>query len=147
MNTSKSARVKAGPGDLVLHQSTIFGHLGVTAAWRIRAVSFKAFIREVVSPLERENGEPLKCLDIGAGNGWLSNQLALRGHKTAAVDLITNDWDGLGVYVNYSSSYLPVQAEFDTCPFLIINAILLYITHPFITLLTFRRHSKKPCGL
>ncbi len=89
----------------------------MAAAWRIRAVSFKAFVREVLAPLEYENGEPLKCLDLGAGNGWLSNQLALRGHKSAAVDLLTNDWDGLGVYVSYSTSFLPVQAEFDRLPF------------------------------
>ena len=88
----------------------------MTEAWRIRAVSFKAFIREVLAPLEHGNGEPLKCLDLGAGSGWLSNQLALRGHKACAVDLIMNDWDGLGVYVNYSSSFLPVQAEFDNLP-------------------------------
>jgi len=89
----------------------------MTAAWRIRAVSFKAFIKRVLAPLEYEYREPLKCLDLGAGNCWLSNQLALRGHKAAAVDLITNDWDGLGVYVNYSTSFLPVQAEFDHLPF------------------------------
>jgi len=89
----------------------------MASAWRIRAVSFKAFVREVLAPMEHENREPLKCLDLGAGNCWLSNQLARRGHKAAAVDLITNDWDGLGVNVNYTMSFLTVQAEFDHLPF------------------------------
>jgi len=85
--------------------------------WRIRAASFKAFVRDVLAPLEYEHREPIKCLDLGAGNSWLSNQLAHRGHLVAAVDLITNDWDGLGVYVNYTTSFLRVQTEFDQLPF------------------------------
>jgi SAM-dependent methyltransferase len=85
--------------------------------WRIRATSFKVFTERVLQPLETEIGSPLKCLDMGAGTGWLSNRLVLRGHQAAAIDLLTNDWDGLGAHNYYQVPILPVQAEFDRLPF------------------------------
>ena len=84
--------------------------------WHIRAASFDAFIKQVIVPLEK-NKMPLRILDMGAGNGWLSNRLASRGHSVAAVDLTINDFDGLGCYRFYDSTFLPVQAEFDYLPF------------------------------
>ena len=109
--------------------------------WRIRATSFRIFLKKVLQPLERSIGKPLKCLDMGAGNAWLSNQLAQRGHLVAAIDLLTNDWDGLGAYLHYESTILPVQAEFDRLPFeiqqcdlVIFNASLHYSTDYMKTL-------------
>jgi ubiquinone/menaquinone biosynthesis C-methylase UbiE len=100
--------------------------------WRIRAVSFNAFIKQVVIPFEK-NKRPLQILDLGAGNGWLSNQLASRGYDVAAVDLTINDFDGLGCHRFYNSTFLPMQAEFDYLPFadksvdiVIFNASLHY---------------------
>jgi ubiquinone/menaquinone biosynthesis C-methylase UbiE len=84
--------------------------------WRIRATSFNAFIKKVMIPIE-ENKKPLQILDLGAGNSWLSNHLASRGHVVAAVDLTINDFDGLGCHRFYKSTFMSVQAEFDYLPF------------------------------
>lgn len=101
----------------------------MTADWRIRAASFDAFLKTVIAPTK----EPLRILDLGAGNGWLSNRLAARRHSVAAVDLMTNDFDGLGCHPFYKTSFTPVQAEFDRLPFpesavdlVIFNASLHY---------------------
>jgi SAM-dependent methyltransferase len=84
--------------------------------WQIRAKSFETFLKYVIVPLEKR-ANPLSILDLGAGNGWLSNRLAARGHDIAAVDLTVNEFDGLGCYRHYKTTFLPVQAEFDHLPF------------------------------
>lgn len=85
--------------------------------WAIRSKSFEALLNQVVVPMERARNRPLNILDLGAGNCWLSNQLALRGHALAAVDLTTNAFDGLGTYCYYESGFVPVQSEFLHLPF------------------------------
>ncbi len=55
-------------------------------------------------------------LDLGAGNCWLANRLAERGHIVAAIDLATNPSDGLGAHRHYLTSFTPIQAEFDRLP-------------------------------
>lgn len=85
--------------------------------WRIRSTSFHTLIERVVSPLEARRTRPLRVLDLGAGNCWLSYRLAERGHRVAAVDLLTNAFDGLGAHVHYNVDFTPVQAEFDRLPF------------------------------
>ncbi|HKZ55306.1 MAG TPA: class I SAM-dependent methyltransferase [Anaerolineales bacterium] len=85
--------------------------------WEIRSRSYAAFERRLLEPLEQRLARPLLALDLGAGNGWLANRLAQRGHAVAAVDLLTNDLDGLGAYRHYSSEYTSVQAEFERLPF------------------------------
>lgn len=92
--------------------------------WRIRARSFETLIERVVVPLEAELDRPLKTLDLGAGNGWLSYRLAERGHIVAAVDLLTNAFDGLGAHVHYDVDFVPAQAEFDRLPFVADQADL-----------------------
>lgn len=101
--------------------------------WQIRARSFTMLVQQVVIPMEREAKRPLRILDLGAGNGWLSYQLARRGHHLAAVDLAVNPVDGLGAYVYYDVTFTPVQAEFDWLPFadgqadlVVFNASLHY---------------------
>lgn len=84
--------------------------------WRIRAKSFQALIKQVVIPMEGKRAAPLQVLDLGAGNGWLANRLALRGHHVAAIDLLTNSYDGLGAYRHYRASLSPIQAEFNALP-------------------------------
>ncbi len=108
--------------------------------WRIRAKSFEALLKHVMIPLEKESG-PLSILDLGAGNGWLSNRLALRGHDVAAVDLTVNDFDGLGCYRFYETKFMPIQAEFDYLPFpdksvelIMFNASLHYSINYKLTL-------------
>jgi SAM-dependent methyltransferase/uncharacterized protein YbaR (Trm112 family) len=104
-----------------------------TADWSIRARSFNTFTQKVLQPLERAQQQPLLILDLGAGNGWLSYRLAQRGHRVAAIDLLTNPQDGLGAHVHYDAAFTPVQAEFDRLPFdgaqfdlVIFNASLHY---------------------
>jgi SAM-dependent methyltransferase/uncharacterized protein YbaR (Trm112 family) len=88
-----------------------------TEEWAIRAASFDGLLRKVVIPLERASGRPLRILDLGSGLGWLAYRLTLRGHQVAAVDLLTNDFDGLGVHRHYERGFVPVQAEFERLPF------------------------------
>ncbi|MCX6081542.1 MAG: class I SAM-dependent methyltransferase [Chloroflexi bacterium] len=103
--------------------------------WQIRATSFDTMLQQVVMPLEA-NGRSLAILDLGAGNGWLSNHLAKRGHQVAAVDLLDNDFDGLACAQYFQTEFTPVQAEFDLLPFpnntadlVIFNASLHYSTN------------------
>ncbi|MGC1363391.1 MAG: class I SAM-dependent methyltransferase, partial [Silvibacterium sp.] len=89
--------------------------------WAIRARTFRAMEQSIVAPLAELNQRPLRILDLGAGNGWMSYRLALRGHLPVAVDLLTNDWDGLGAAAHYNTHTSPlfprVQADLDRLPF------------------------------
>jgi SAM-dependent methyltransferase len=85
------------------------------AEWRVRAISFRSLLRRVVEPLEATTGS-LSVADLGAGNGWLSRRLALEGHSVAAVDILTDDGDGLGARRFSEISFDAVQAEFDRLP-------------------------------
>jgi ubiquinone/menaquinone biosynthesis C-methylase UbiE len=106
------------------------GHHAVD--WKIRARSFKALntvLTQIQDPLERS----LKILDLGAGNGWLSNRLASQGDRVIAVDILVNEQDGLGAWKHYEHSFTPVQAEFNHLPVMdrfadaiIFNASLHY---------------------
>jgi len=89
--------------------------------WAIRARTFRAMEHSIVAPLAAFNQRPLRILDLGAGNGWMSYRLALRGHLPVAVDLLTNDRDGLGAAAHYNTHIHPlfprVQANLDRLPF------------------------------
>lgn len=85
--------------------------------WQIRARSYQALLEHVLPRLEDTNRGPLHILDLGAGNGWLSNRLSQSGHYLAAVDLTINDFDGLGAHIHYETSFTPVQADFAQLPF------------------------------
>lgn len=80
--------------------------------WRMRAASFRVFQRSV---LRRRTGAQ-RVLDLGAGNGWLSYRLAQLGCTVDAVDLLVNDWDGLGAHRHYDAPFRPIQASFDALP-------------------------------
>ncbi len=86
--------------------------------WRIRAVTYRHFLRWVLAPRERERHGGLRILDLGAGNGWLSARLTGRGHQVAAVDLDDDPRDGLGAVVHYGDQAPAesVQASFDHLP-------------------------------
>ncbi len=106
-----------------------------TGAWKIRAAGYQALVKQVITPQYRCKGLPLEILDLGAGNGWLSYQLAQQGHQVAAVDLQTNAFDGLGAHVHYDAGFDCVQAEFQHLPFadgqfdvVIFNAAIHYAT-------------------
>jgi HemK-related putative methylase len=113
----------------------------MTEDWRIRARSFRALLERVVQPMETRIARPMRILDVGAGNGWLANRLAGRGHLLAAVDLRVDARDGLGVYCHYDAEFTPVQAEYDRLPFasgqcdlVIFNASIHYSTDYVVTL-------------
>jgi SAM-dependent methyltransferase len=106
------------------------------ADWHIRTVSFKALLERVVKPLEARMQRQLVVLDLGAGNGWLSNRMAQRGHTVAAIDLLTNPTDGLGAHRHYRAIFTPIQAEFDRLPLaprqadlIVFNGSLHYSTN------------------
>ena len=89
--------------------------------WKIRSRSFLYTEGEILPALERQWKNPLTILDLGAGNGWLSYRLSLRGHFPIAVDLLTNELDGLGAASHYSEKLAKLfprfQAELDRLPF------------------------------
>lgn len=99
--------------------------------WQIRAQSYQTLVDNVVNPLVKEKKRPLTILDLGAGNGWLSNQLAQQGHQLATIDLTINMFDGLGTHHFYETSFLPVQAEFERLPFLPQQADLIIFNASF----------------
>jgi SAM-dependent methyltransferase len=128
--------------------------------WRIRAKSYVTFVTRVLEPLERFgpsetsnkhvsstlDDEPrsggrheaafrLRILDLGAGNGWLSNRLAERGHSVTAIDLSDDALDGLGAARHYQGRIGAVLGDFDHLPLAekgvdlaIFNASLHYST-------------------
>jgi ubiquinone/menaquinone biosynthesis C-methylase UbiE len=109
--------------------------------WRIRAKSFDCLMERVLP----EVSFGAKVLDIGAGNCWMSFRLALSGYRPFAVDLLTNDKDGLAAAVHYDNhlshpiprfqaemTYLPFQEEqFDA---IIFNASFHYSENYELTL-------------
>lgn len=104
--------------------------------WKIRAQSYRALLGSVILPHEKRAKRPLKVLDLGAGNCWLSYRMAQRGHLAAAVDLQTNVKDGLGAYIHYDVGFVTLQADFHHLPFaenqadlVIFNASFHYSTN------------------
>ena len=86
--------------------------------WHIRARSYDYLMKHV---LKLNNCGDGRILDLGAGNGWMSFRLALARYQPFAVDLLINDWDGLGAAVHYQK-HLPTlfprfQAEVSCLPF------------------------------
>ena len=96
--------------------------------WKIRARSFDYLMRHVLNRNLQLDGR--RILDLGAGNCWMSYRLALAGYRPFAVDLLTNDHDGLGAAEHFRK-HLPVmfprfQAELRTCHFRLSNSTRLY---------------------
>jgi SAM-dependent methyltransferase len=89
--------------------------------WSIRARTYRYIERKILPVLRNVACGPLAVLDLGAGNGWLSYQLARLGHCPVAVDLQCNAFDGLGAAAHYDLVLLKAfprfQAEFDRLPF------------------------------
>lgn len=88
------------------------------AQWSSVARTFD-FLMDCVLKPALPNGAVV--LDLGAGNCWLSYRLAQAEFRPCAVDLLTNECDGLGAAEHYRSS-LPrlfprYRAEFAHLPF------------------------------
>jgi SAM-dependent methyltransferase len=89
--------------------------------WAIRARTYKYIASELLPIIASGISGPLRVLDLGAGNGWLSYRLAGLGYQPVAVDLQTNSFDGLGAADHYQQS-LPMlfprfHADLDHLPF------------------------------
>ncbi len=89
--------------------------------WAMRGKSYRHFERKILPAFEQQSPHGLSVLDLGAGTGWLSYRLALRGHRPVAVDLLTDTEDGLGAARHYfaelEQEFPAFQAEFDRLPF------------------------------
>lgn len=85
-------------------------------AWAGRGHSYNGLLAQVIRPLAQQIQRPLRILDLGAGNGWLSHRLAEEGHVLTAVDLGVTVHDGLGAHVHYPTKFTCLQAEFDQLP-------------------------------
>jgi SAM-dependent methyltransferase len=89
--------------------------------WAIRARTFRYIERRILPQIGPRLNARLRILDLGAGNGWMSYRLARQGHSPVALDLITNEQDGLGAAEHYAT-HLPflfprIQAELENIPF------------------------------
>jgi SAM-dependent methyltransferase len=111
--------------------------------WKIRARSFDCLTKRVLNCNLQYNGG--RILDLGAGNCWMSYRLALANYCPFAVDLLTNDRDGIGAAEHFRK-HLPAmfprfQAELTRLPFrdeqfdaVIFNASFHYAEDPVATL-------------
>ena len=111
------------------------------ADWKIRARSFKVLVNNVLTRLQNPLERSLKIIDLGAGNGWLSNRLASQGDRVLAIDLLVNELDGLGAWKHYEHTFTPIQAEFNHLPVMdrfadavIFNASFHYSENYAVTL-------------
>jgi SAM-dependent methyltransferase len=114
--------------------------------WRIRACSYGCFERSILLPEARRAGRPLRVLDLGAGNGWMSHRMAMRGHDAVALDIFIDRLDGLSAIHHYKERVRGVAAEFDCLPFrdrafdlIVFNSSLHYSSDYRRTLLEARR--------
>ena len=87
--------------------------------WHIRGRSYDYLIKHLL--MKHSEAGLRRILDLGAGNCWMSFRLALAGYRPFAVDLLTNDNDGLGAAAHYQKR-LPelfprFQAEVARLPF------------------------------
>ena len=94
---------------------------GNSSQWKIRASTYEYLRRRVISEINPGLQNRLRILDIGAGNGWLSYRLAQMGMRPVAIDLLTNNMDGLGAAAHYDRyldpPFLRFQAESNRLPF------------------------------
>jgi SAM-dependent methyltransferase len=100
-----------------------------SAQWAIRARTYEYFEKRILSR------QPSDILDLGAGNCWMSHRLALLDHRPVALDIFTDERDGLRAARHYPARFPVVEAEFDQLPFaaarfdlVVFNASIHYST-------------------
>ena len=86
--------------------------------WRMRGRSWRYFETRILPRFERFFARPLRVLDLGAGNCWMSWKLAQRGHQPVALDIFTDERDGLRAsrYYTAQTPFPVIEAEFDRVP-------------------------------
>ena len=80
----------------------------------------------------------LEVLNYGSWNGWLSNQLVLKGHKVTAIAYFIDEYDGLGANRHFDTQWLSVQMDIENdldiiekkfdC--IILNRGVSFLEHP-----------------
>ncbi|HMD36051.1 MAG TPA: class I SAM-dependent methyltransferase [Vicinamibacterales bacterium] len=107
------------------------------AEWRIRRESYGHLLRRTLSTVP----EPIRILDLGAGNAWLSHRLAELGHHVVALDVLDDEADGLRAAKHYGIRFPAIQADYDALPFapqqfdlVVFNGSLHYAPDPASTL-------------
>ena len=105
--------------------------------WRLRRYDLAI----VLDRLRARSARSARVLDIGAWNGWLSHQLAGRGHDVTAVDYFVDEYDGLGARRCYSTRWRAVQLDLDDLTVLnesfdviILNRCVQFFTDPITQL-------------
>jgi SAM-dependent methyltransferase len=87
--------------------------------WKIRARSYDFLVSHLIQGSRELDGG--RILDIGAGNCWMSHRLAKAGYRPVALDLLVNDYDGLGAGSHFrkhlTAMFPRFQAEFTRLPF------------------------------
>jgi SAM-dependent methyltransferase len=88
--------------------------------WEVRARTYDVFARDILAPLAERLARPVRLLDLGAGNGWLSYRAVLLGHAAIALDVRMDAVDGLAAAAGYAA-HLPrlfqrLAASFDDLP-------------------------------
>lgn len=116
------------------------------AMWQMRSKTYSYFLNKILRPLEAAERRSLDVLDLGAGNCWLSHRLALRRHRTVAVDIFDDERDGLRAARHYETPFPVIEADFDHLPLssrsfdlAIFNASFHYSVDYFRTLSEIRR--------
>lgn len=99
--------------------------------WRLRQYDLE-LMSQFAPP-----GQTLRVLDVGAWNGWLSHQLATRGHAVTAVDYFVDEYDGLRARRHYPSHWQAIQMDLDdlsilgeTFDLVIVNRCLAFFRDP-----------------
>ena len=125
VNDYESIRASEGRGStksdyyLALPYQDLSGLL--SSQWAIRARTFRYIERKILPRVASLTKTRLRVLDLGAGNCWMSYRLQSKGHTPVAVDLLTNDHDGLRAADHYTERlgalFPRVQAELDDLPF------------------------------
>jgi ubiquinone/menaquinone biosynthesis C-methylase UbiE len=112
-----------------------------SAMWTMRAKTYRYFERHILSAIERGLRRPLDILDLGAGNGWMSYRLSMRGHRPCALDIFSDPKDGLRAASHYPFTFPLVEADFHALPFpeksfdlAVFNSSLHYATDYVSTL-------------
>jgi SAM-dependent methyltransferase len=85
--------------------------------WAVRSRTFDRFEQDVLNQFH-PHGD---ILDLGAGNGWLCNRAARKGHHCVALDTRDDDVDGLGAAAEFLSDnprlFQRVAGSFEELPF------------------------------
>lgn len=115
IRASEGRGSEASPFYLALPYQDISGRN--TLQWKIRSRSYSYLVQRIFQSLP----DRASILDLGSGNCWMSYRLALHGSRPVAVDLLTNEHDGLGAAVHFDA-HLPgriprFQAEAAHLPF------------------------------